>query len=97
MEQATEEHINIPYFNELEYKEILRERRKHDEAQALRNAREKERKRLESVFNAALAEKDAAIAEKDAAIAAAKKEKDTTVKALNTIIADLTAQLAEKQ
>ncbi|MCL2016800.1 MAG: Rpn family recombination-promoting nuclease/putative transposase [Defluviitaleaceae bacterium] len=82
MEQAIGAYRGIAADEEFRHLHILRERAKHDEAQALRNAREKERKRMESV----LKKKDAALAEKDATIEATKKEKDTAVKEKNAVI-----------
>ena len=89
----------------------LREKAEHDEAAALRNAREigekkgqeRERKVWQSVVaekDAALAGKDAALADKDAALAskdAAIAGKDAALAGKDAAIERLRAQLAELQ
>ena len=74
--------------------EKMRSKARHDEAQALSNARSQERKLWQEVVadkDAALADKDAAIANKDAAIA----DKDATIADKDATIADKDAQIAE--
>ena len=66
MVQAVEAYRGITATEKFQYLEILRERTKHDEAQALANARRKEQAKWQEVIAELVAEKDAAISEKDA-------------------------------
>ena len=75
MSQAVEAYRGVTATDKFKYLEILRERAAHDEAQALYNARMKEREIWQDVIadkDAALANKDMALADKDALIAELK-------------------------
>lgn len=88
MAQAVEAYRGITATEEFKYLEILRTRTKHDEAQALMNARRKEREHWQDV----VADKDALIADRDVALA----DRDVALADKDAIIAELRAQL-EKQ
>ena len=62
MSQAIEAYRGITATEEFKYLEILRERTRHDEAQAINNAKKQEREHWQGV----IAEKDALIAELEA-------------------------------
>ena len=103
------EKLGVPVMNEAigayrhiaaspEFREIERVRSKarHDEAQALYNARLKERKKWEVIVadnEATIAGNEVALAEKDAALA----EKDTALAEKDTALADKDAALADKE
>ncbi|MCL1997858.1 MAG: Rpn family recombination-promoting nuclease/putative transposase [Turicibacter sp.] len=108
MEQAIQAYRGTAADEEFRYLERLREKRRHDEAQALRNARAIERKKWQGVvaekdaaWQGVVAEKDAAwqgvVAEKDAAWQGVVAEKDAAwqgvVAEKDALIADLQARL----
>ncbi|MCL1997526.1 MAG: PD-(D/E)XK nuclease family transposase, partial [Turicibacter sp.] len=99
MEQAIEAYRGTAADEEFRYLEWLREKRRHDEAQALYNAALKAERRADKKWQDVVAEKDAALAEKDTALAekdTALAEKDTALAEKNTLIASLLARLGEK-
>jgi len=72
MNQAVEAYRHITATPEFREMERLRSKARHDEAQALNNARLEEREKWRNIIadkDAALADKDAALADKDALIA----------------------------
>ena len=72
MTQAIEAYRQVSVSPEIFEAERLYSKARHDEAQALKNATEKERKKWEALLadkDAALRDKDAALSEKDAIIA----------------------------
>ena len=87
MSEAVKEYRVITATDEFKYWDMVRERARHDEAQAISNAEKRGEKRGERISNekwqAVVADKDAAIANKDAAIA----DKDA-------LIAELQAKLS---
>ena len=66
MSQAIEAYRGITALEEFRYLEILRERTRHDEAQAIYNAEKRGEERMNEHWQGVVAYKDAALAEKDA-------------------------------
>jgi len=94
MEQAIKAYRHISATDELKEIERLRSLARHNEAAALRCAREEEREKWQPLVTAqaaALVEKDTALVEKDTALA----EKDTALAAQAAEIAKLRARLAQ--
>jgi predicted transposase/invertase (TIGR01784 family) len=85
MEQAINAYRQITATDEFKELERLRSRARHNEASALRHARDKEREKWQGV----VAEKDAALAEQ----AAALTEKDAALTEKDSLIAELQAKL----
>ena len=81
MSQAVEAYRGITATEEFKYKEALRARARHDEAQALSNAK----RQRDAHWQAVVADKDAALADKDA-----ENER------LKSMLAELQAKLSEK-
>jgi predicted transposase/invertase (TIGR01784 family) len=109
MTQAVNAYHHVAASGEFRELERLREKARHDEAQALANARRIEREKWQVVLaekdtalaekDTALAEKDTALAEKDTALAenaAALAEKDAALAEKDALIATLTAQIEKK-
>jgi len=82
MSQAVEAYRGITATEEFKYLEILRVRARHDEAQAINNAKRQEREHWQGV-----------VAQKDTIIA----DKDSTLAEQATLIAELQAQLKKRQ
>jgi len=69
MTQAVEAYRGITATEEFKYLEILRVRARHDEAQAMSNARKKGEESERKKWQGVVAEKDTALAEQAALIA----------------------------
>lgn len=96
MSQAVEAYQGITATEEYRSLERLRARTKHDEAQALHNARLKERKKWEGV----VAGRDTMIADRDTIIAGnvlALTEKDAALTVKDATLAEQAALIAELQ
>jgi len=93
MSEAIQAYHGITATEEFRSLEWLRAKARHDEAQALSNARKQgasqERTHWQGIVANVIADKDAAIADKDAAIA----DKDATIADKDATIAQLLAQL----
>jgi len=87
MEEAVKAYRTVATSSEVRERERLWEKARHDEAQALNNAKKEERKHWQTV----VAEKDTAIAEKDTAIT----EQATEIEQLRLQLAELQAQLGK--
>jgi len=96
MSQAVEAYRGITALDEFKHLEILRERARHDEAQAIRNAEKKAEKRRDEHWYGVVAERDTVIAEKDAALTdknMALADKDAEIEKLQQLIASLQANI----
>ena len=94
MEQAVKEYRRITTTEEFREIERLRSRARHNEASAVRHAKEEEREKWQGVVaekEATIAEQSATIANKDVALA----NKDTTIAEQSALIAKLLSQLGE--
>jgi len=81
MNQAVEAYRGITATEEFKYLEVLRARARHDEAQALNNARRKEREKLQVVIDEQAVQID---------------EQSIVIDELAARIAELEAQLGKK-
>jgi predicted transposase/invertase (TIGR01784 family) len=93
MSEAIEAYNGIvvsPEFHEIER---LREKARHDEAQAIYDAEIRGAKRERKKLRGVISEKDAMIGEKDAKL----EEKDAVISELRTLIVDLNAKLNESR
>jgi len=89
MNQAVEAYCGITATEEFKHLEIIRARTRHDEAQALSNAR----KQRDVHWQGVVAEKDTIIADKDTMLA----DKDTMLADKDALIAKLQARLDNQQ
>jgi len=92
MSQAVEAYRGITATEEFKYLEYLRSKTRHDEAQAINNAKRQGAKQEREHWQGVVAKKDTALAEKDTALA----EKDTILTEQAALIAKLQAQLEKK-
>ena len=93
MEEAVTAYRHVATSPEVRERERLWEKARHDEAQALNNARKNAKKEERELWQGVVAEKDMTIAEKDTTIA----EKDTTIAEKDALIAELEAKLNKNE
>jgi len=92
MSEAVKAYRHVSATDEFKELERLRERARHNEASALRNAEERGRRQMEEQMQSIVAEKDAEIAGKDAEIAG----KDAEIAGKDAEIAGKDAEIAGK-
>ena len=95
MSEALQAYRHVAASDEFAVLERMRSKARHDEAQALNNARRQEREHWQVVVaekDTKLAEKDTKLAEKDTKLA----EKENTLAEQAALIAKLQAQLNKK-
>ena len=86
MSQAVEAYRGITALDEYKHLEILRERARHDEAQAIRNAEKNAERRRDEHWQSV-------VANKDAAYATTLADKNTEIEKLRQMITSLQANI----